>query len=741
MRILLISGDSQLQTRLKDLLAELKGFSVELAARESVDEGISAFAEGGWDAVLVGETLDQGSGVELIERASTVNASVPFILLTESHSRRADLEAMAAGASDCLPVEDMNPVLLRHAIRYASNRKGVEAKLRESNDELVRHMLNLRIAKEEAETQAESYRELAENLETAKDELEGAAEAVEESERRYRILAENSPVGIWQISVDGYTLYMNAAMRNIFEVPEDLEALRGVTCDQLVSEENAEAMRQAHETWIQGDLAEIEVRARGRGSGELRYLVVSGAPILSAGGIAQSILVTVTDITARKKVEERAEYLAQHDTVTELPNRALFKDRLQQSVAIARRRDVPMAVLFVDLDNFKDVNDTLGHQAGDDMLRQVAHRLMQCVRETDTAARLGGDEFAIIASELRAIDDVTILARRMLQAMSTPFTIHGQEVHSGASIGVTIFPDDSDNADQLLTYADLALYHAKGAGKGTYQFYNQQMGDAIHKRKALEGDMRKAVANKGFQLFYQPQIDLKTGKVIGCEALIRWPHAERGMVSPGDFIPLAESTGLIVPIGEWVMVEACEQARRWLDEGIEGVRMGVNLSALQFRRVDLVTLTQSILRDTGLDPSQLELELTESMVMDDTDSAVDIMRGLNGLGVALAIDDFGTGFSSLSYLKKFPVERLKIDQSFVRDVTDDPDDAAIATTIINLAHSLNMNVIAEGAETTAQASFLQQEHCDDAQGYLFGKPMPEDEFRKWWREHEKARKK
>ncbi|MEO5372882.1 MAG: EAL domain-containing protein [Alphaproteobacteria bacterium] len=731
MRVLIIAGHQADVDLLTGLLAEIPDHRFKVTAVLAYRQGLTEIATCTHDIGLVSYQLGDRCGIDLIGEAVLASSDMPLVLLTGRERRDLDIEAIDAGAADYLPMTDLSPPLLWRAIRYATNRKRAERKLRESKDKLVRHMLALREAKERAEAQTAEYVEMmVENLASAKDELEAAAIAARESEQRYRVLAENSPVGIWHISVDGYTLFLNRAACELFEIGH-LDEVRGRTCDQYVVSEYRAAMRAAHESWSSGNASEVEVTAMGGRTGVVRHLQVSGAPLLSSSGIAQSVLATVIDITGRKEVEETIQYMAQHDALTGLPNRVLFQDRLKQALAYAARGGRSVAVLLLDLDHFKDINDTMGHTAGDLLLQQVAGRLMKCVRNTDTVGRLGGDEFAVVTTELRRVDDVNILARRILDSVAEPYDINGQSVHSTTSIGITLYPDDTGDAQQLMKYADMALFHAKGDGRSIFHYYNKAMEAEIHRRKVLENDMRLALIRQSFILHYQPQIHLPTGRIVGAEALVRWRHEERGLVSPAEFIPLAESTGLIVPLGEWVLRAACEQAVKWRDGGLGDIRMAVNLSAVQFRKSDLVGMVKQTLEETGLPPECLELELTESMVMEDTDKAIDIMRALSKMGVQMSIDDFGTGFSSLSYLKKFPVERLKIDQSFVRNINHDPDDAVIATTIIRLAHNLKLNVVAEGVEQKQQADYLLGEGCDDAQGYYFGRPMAAEDIQAW----------
>ena len=431
---------------------------------------------------------------------------------------------------------------------------------------------------------------------------------------------------------------------------------------------------------------------------------------------------------SRQESEESLRKSAYHDALTKLPNRTYFQIRLAEALDNARRGGQMVAVHCLDLDNFKDVNDTLGHPLGDDLLKQVSARLLACVRTTDTVARLGGDEFAIIQSSLNHQDGIAILAERMVESIAVPFQLDQEQVFTGTSIGITVFPHDDTDPDSLLKNADLALYQAKQEGRSNYRLYDSAMNEEIHARKALEQDIRQALDQGDFFLNYQPQIEIASGRITGVEALVRWKHPERGMVSPAEFIPVAEQARLISRLTDGLLREACKQARAWQDAGFPPTRVSVNLSPADFKRKDIVSTVTTILDETGLNPRYLELEITERMVMSGVESVIATLNELQALGVTLAIDDFGTGFSSMNYLKQFPLDRLKIDQAFVRDVLTSEEDAGITKAIIQLGHSLGLKVIAEGVETEQQLVFLRVSGCDEAQGYYFSRPVPADEL-------------
>ncbi|BCR03724.1 GGDEF domain-containing protein [Desulfuromonas versatilis] len=436
------------------------------------------------------------------------------------------------------------------------------------------------------------------------------------------------------------------------------------------------------------------------------------------------------DVTERKKAQEQLYHLAHHDMLTGLPNRLFFIDRLKHARAMARRGEKQVAVLFLDLDRFKIINDTLGHSVGDQLLQEAASRLLECVREVDTVARLGGDEFTVALCNVNGVEDVEQVAQKILKALSRPMALGGHELFITTSIGICLYPDHGEEPVELIKNADIAMYNAKTNGRNNYQFYDQAMDQEADKRLMLETGMRKALEREEFRIYYQPKVDMVSGRVTAMEALLRWEHPELGMLPPSSFISLAEETGLIFPIGEWVLRHACLQNRAWQDQGLAPVRVAVNLSGYQLQHKGLIATVRKILEETGLDPMYLELEVTETVVMQNPDFAVAILNELRGLGIHISIDDFGTGYSSLAHLKRFSVNTLKIDKSFVREVDINSTDAAIATAIIAMGNSLNLKVIAEGVENEGQFSFLRENKCDEMQGYLFSKPVPPQEAAK-----------
>lgn len=510
------------------------------------------------------------------------------------------------------------------------------------------------------------------------------------------------------------------------------ERMTGYPADEMIGRSLRVLQRNDAQ---QPGLQEIRATVRERGTGQavvrnyrkdgtLFWSEVFIAPVKDDAGTVSHFVAAKYDITETRHYQTELEFQANHDGLTALANRNLLHDRLRQAIGHAGHDDDPVWVVFIDLDRFKFVNDTLGHQAGDALLKLVAKRLMDSVRVTDTVARLGGDEFVLVLSERNADRPSTGVVQRIMNAIAQPFVIEEHEFFLTSSIGIAVYPNDGEDSDTLIKHADVAMYRAKDLGRNNFQFYTAEMNQRALERLRIEGDLRLALERGEFLLHYQPQLDLHSGCMVGMEALIRWNHPTRGLVPPASFINLAEETGLIVPIGHWVIRTACAQNKAWQRAGHAPLRVAVNLSAAQFAQHDLVQLITAALDDAQLEPRYLEIELTESLVMTDVARTIGILRELKALGVHVSIDDFGTGYSSLSYLKRFPIDVLKIDQSFVRDITVNPDDAAIVASIISLAHSLRLNVIAEGVENEEQLMFLRDKGCDQIQGYYFSRPVP-----------------
>jgi diguanylate cyclase (GGDEF)-like protein/PAS domain S-box-containing protein len=489
------------------------------------------------------------------------------------------------------------------------------------------------------------------------------------------------------------------------------------------------ALGEAHWSADGGGTLSVPLLLGAEALGVMTFNGAARAPDAELAGMLQSIGSQVAQYLQRMQAEEALRFVATHDALTDLPNRVMFGQRLEHAIKQAKRHRRRLAVLFIDLDRFKVINDTLGHEVGDTLLRDVARRLLQGLRASDTVARLGGDEFVVLLEEVPAPKFVAGVAQKLIEGLSQAFALGGKEYHVTASIGVSTYPDDAQSAAELLKNADIAMYRAKEQGRNTFQFYAAEHNIHTVERLSLESSLRRALERGQLVLHYQPQVQLANGRITGMEALVRWRHPELGLVPPGSFIPIAEETGLIVPIGQWVLHEACATQRAWREAGLGRLRMSVNLSPRQFLHEGLASDIEKIVRSGAADPALLELEITEGMVMQDPERAVTVLRALRSIGVRVAIDDFGTGHSSLAYLKRFPVDNLKIDRSFIADIPGDRGDAAITQAIIAMAHSLELKVIAEGVETQAQFDFLAAQDCDEYQGYFFSKPLPVEEAR------------
>jgi len=506
------------------------------------------------------------------------------------------------------------------------------------------------------------------------------------------------------------------------------EALRGSPSELLYPAAHSRHLREEIEQALQ---------ARGRWEGELPLIGRDGTrricetlvvPLAEDGAAGRGRIMVNRDISERRAAEARMDYLAHYDTLTGLPNRVLFRDRLEQAVRMCEWRRKRLAVMFFDLDNFQLINEGFGQDRGDEVLREVALRLGRSVHQGDTLARLGGDKFALIQTDLQRSEQAAFRARHALDQLQPPVRLDGRELRVSASAGIAVYPSDGFSADALIQSADVSLSRAKSEGRNHYHFYVEGMTEQTRLRCELEHDITRALAEGEFLLHYQPQVDLTTGGVIGCEALLRWQHPELGLLLPDQFVPIAEETGAIVPIGEWCLRTVCAQVADWRREGLAVNRVAINLSPVQFSNPDLVSSVAAALQESGVPPECLELEITESSAMQDPDGAVETLRRLNDLGVHSVIDDFGTGYSSLSHLRRFPVRSLKVDQSFVTGLADSQSDGAIVSAVIDLGHSLNMRVTAEGIETEAQMQFLRTHHCDFGQGHSFARALPASEL-------------
>jgi diguanylate cyclase (GGDEF)-like protein/PAS domain S-box-containing protein len=555
-----------------------------------------------------------------------------------------------------------------------------------------------------------------------------SSQALREAERRYYNLFENALEGIFRTTIDGQYLDANPALARIygFDSPAELiTSLKDIRNQLYVEPSRREEFMALVKG--RGSVSGFESQVY-RKTGEVIWISENARAVFDEQGHVVCYEGTVEDVTERKIYQARIEQQANFDTLTGLANRSLLHDRLQQAIRSAATFGTRLAVVFVDLDRFKFINDGLGHHVGDELLRAMAQRLRSSVRESDTVARLGGDEFVLLINGQGGPDAVSVMLERMLYAISQPWTIAQGDFNVTCSIGVALYPDDGATAETLLKHADTAMYRAKEKGRNNFQFFTAELHAVITERLELENKLRRALERQQFTLHYQPRIDMRTRRVTGAEALIRWIVADEEVTPPSRFIPVAEEIGLIVPIGKWVLRAACAQNKAWQDAGLPPFVVSVNVSVRQFRQDNLVQTIAQVLRETGLEARYLEVELTESAVMHDADQFIAMLGELNDLGVQIALDDFGTGYSSLSYLKRFPVDRLKVDRSFVQDIATDSDDATIVRAIIALGHNLGLKVVAEGVETQQQLDFLRANHCDELQGYYFGRPLPGHAF-------------
>ena len=547
------------------------------------------------------------------------------------------------------------------------------------------------------------------------------------------ILKTNLPALVSLVKIDGTVLYACDHFTLLMGVADDVSQIKNETqlyppfvvrrVEEMISEDSK---HQAVNEW------ELSIKHK---DGKLhlyelkRYLIKDEDPKQSA---VCTIGIDVTDHRlseeALKDQKSHINYMAFHDSLTGLPNRSLFYDRMNKSLSRAKRNRSSLALLLIDMDRFKNINESLGHDAGDIFLKKCAKSIQEEVRETDTVARLSGDEFVVVLENIEKSSDIENIAEKLLERLSVPVNVRGHEIACTASIGVTVFPNDGDSVDQLLKHADMAMYKAKAAGKNCFKIFVRAMKDTAVNFLLLENDLRRAIDNNDLELHYQPQVDLSNGKIIGLEALVRWNHKHRGLISPIHFIPLAEETGLIEPLGEWVMRHACERFYAWIKNGTHLGKIAVNLSARQFRQKNFEQTVVNVLMESCLPPEYLELEITESSAMENAAEAVDMLNGLSKMGLSISIDDFGTGYSSLTYLKRFPIQKLKIDKSFIKDIDTEKSDAAIAKSIIDLAHNMSLQVIAEGVERPTQLRWLQEKGCDQVQGYYYSKPLSEEKL-------------
>ena len=553
--------------------------------------------------------------------------------------------------------------------------------------------------------------------------IETEHNSLKSSEERFRKLTALSPVGIFQADAEGEIRYVNQRWREINSIKDITPTLQG-----WFSNLHPEDHRPLMLLWKQllnshEDIAK-EVRLLAR-DGSVTWIYVQATALHSKDGAPTGFLGSVSDVSELKKAQIQMETLAFYDPLTGLANRRLFRNRLEKAVKSVQRTDSSIALLFLDLDQFKRINDTLGHDAGDSLLKETARRLDSSVRENDTVSRIGGDEFTILLTDIHSTNDVRVVAEKILQSLARPVLINGQDIVSTVSIGITLTPEDSVDANTLMKNADLAMYRAKELGRNNFQFFAEDMNTTILHNLKTEKELGVAIKRSQFVLMYQPKICLSTNKVTGVETLIRWQHPDRGIIPPDHFIPIAEETGQIIDIGAWVLEHSCHEIGALIREGLlpPESKVAVNLSARQFSDPKLLDTVINIMTRSRIDPNNLELEITESILMDDVEAAIRIMQAIKDRGIHIAIDDFGTGYSSLAYIKRFPIDVLKVDRSFVMDIPEDPNDMAITAAVIAMAHKLSLSVVAEGVETQEQLEFLKANNCNDGQGYLFSRPL------------------
>jgi diguanylate cyclase (GGDEF)-like protein/PAS domain S-box-containing protein len=682
LRLLLVEDNPGDVRLLREMLAAESSREIAVTDLASMRETEAHLAEFGVDIVLLDLGLPDSQGLDAVRRVHSAAPRTPLVVLTGLSDEATALQALQEGAGDYLFKGEVEAAGLLRALRYAVERRVLQEALF--------------VEKERAEVS-----------------LKCIGDAV--------ICADSA----------GNVTFLNLVGERTtgWDSPEAMGRPMGEVL-RVLNGSSRESTRTPMETAVDDDQTMqmspswILVRRDGQ---ELP-IEGSAAPIHDRAGKAAGAVIVFRDVSAARAIAQQMAHSAEHDFLTGLPNRMLLNDRLGQAIALAPRHMNKVVVLFLDLDGFKHINDSLGHSIGDKLLQSIARRLVECVRGSDTVSRQGGDEFVVLLSAVEKWEDTALTARRMLEAVAEAHTIDLHELHVTASIGVSVYPDDGLDAETLIKNADTAMYQAKANGRQSYQFFKPAMYVRAMERQSIEEGLRRALERCELALHYQPIVDLRSGKITGAEALVRWTHSVRGPIAPAQFIPVAEDCGLILPIGNWVLREACRQARAWTDSGLDPGTMSVNISAMEFRSDTFLSGVMSILEQSGLDPYALELELTESVLMKRAESTASLLMTLRAGGVKLAVDDFGTGYSSLSYLSKFPIDTLKVDQSFVRQITAAPDDTGIVTAIVSMGKSLGLQIVAEGVETPRELEFLQGLSCDHAQGFLFSEAVPPSEF-------------
>jgi diguanylate cyclase (GGDEF)-like protein/PAS domain S-box-containing protein len=682
LKILLIESDPVAASEIRTALAAAGDGSFDVEWVRQLSEGLERLSKKGIAAVLLTLSLPDSQGIGTFDKVFVAAPDIPILILGGNVNEALAKQAVARGAHDYLLQGHLDSYSLSRALRNAIERKAVEEALYVEQERAVVTLNSIGDAV------------LCTDISGKITYLNLVAETMTGWPRKEAIgkpLAE-----VFRI-IDGPT---RKTARDPMEMAVEQNRTVGLTVDCVL------IRRDGFESAIED----------------------SAAPIHDRAGHVVGAVIVFHDVTAARAMTREMTHSAQHDLLTNLPNRLLLNDRISQSIALARRQHRPIALIFLDLDRFKYINDSLGHAAGDKLLRSVSERLLANVRRSDTVSRQGGDEFVILLSEIAYPEDAATSAAKILVSLSAPHSIGGQDLHIDGSIGISVYPEDGEDAETLINHADTAMYHAKEKGRNNFQFFKAEMNLKAVERQTLEGSLRHALKRDEFLLHYQPKVNLDTGEITGVEALVRWQQPERGLVPPSQFVPIAEDCGLILQIGRWVLREACRQTRAWQDAGLPPLPISVNVSAVEFRDKGFVQGVRTILAETGLEARYLELELTERVLMDDAESTASVLQELKMMGVHLSVDDFGTGYSSLSYLRQFPIDVLKIDKSFIHQITADPDDSTIVSAIINMGKSLKHLVVAEGIETQLQRAYLQTQQCAEGQGYLFSRPLAAAQF-------------
>nr|CRH05190.1 Putative response regulator receiver modulated diguanylate cyclase/phosphodiesterase with PAS/PAC sensor(S) [Candidatus Magnetococcus massalia] len=712
-------------------LLERAGHEVHLAS--NVAEALELADTQHPPLAIVDYHMPDGTGADLTRALLAREATAETLVVMHSTSLDVIAESLEAGAVDLIHKEDPKEVFLmrvgamvrfietQHAHQEAQNAaqaRALEATERMRQvEEQARHDLEHRVA--------ERTQELTNTNARLTEEMKERARAETDLRLIHKVF-ENTSEAIILTTPEGVILDANPAFSEITGYSRE-EAVgnnpRTFKSDRHEPEFYTRMWKQIQdEGFWQG---EIWDRRKG---GEIYPKRLTINAVRNHKGETENYIGIFSDISESKATELKLERLAYFDPLTSLPNRSLFHDRLEQEFFNAKRHHRKVGVFFIDLDRFKQVNDTLGHSAGDELLRHVAQRLEGCVRASDTVARMGGDEFTIILTEINDDEDAARVARKVLGELRNSISIKGHDIYVGASIGIAIFPDNGGDVENLTKNADMAMYRAKESGRNNYQFFSEEMNISTRERLSLESRLHEAVELQQLEVYYQPKMDMHSGRIVGMEALIRWPQADGSIVSPGDFIPMAEETGLVVPMGRWMMQQAARHCYAWNQRSTVPLRVAVNLSAREFQSPDLLEAIAGVLEESGLSAENFEVEITESMMMDDVERSIETLKKISAMGIHIAMDDFGTGYSSLSYLKQFPIHSLKIDRSFVQDVPDDVNDVAIVTAILSLAKVMNLKVVAEGVESMQQVRLLHELECDEFQGFLFSRPLAPEAF-------------